>query len=70
MAKRIVSSPNCQTRKRLWPLVDEPLVNKHFKTIDDLDAAIAQRCCILLDTPDVIKSHTKFHWWPKPRQPI
>jgi hypothetical protein len=30
----------------------------------------AQRYCILLDTPDVIKSHTKFHRWPKPRQPI
>jgi transposase len=41
-------SPELQPAERLWPLVDEPLVNKHFATIDDLDAAVAERCCFLL----------------------
>ena len=63
-------SPELQPAERLWPLVDEPLVNKHFATIDDLDAAVAERCCFLLNAQDVIKSHTNFHWWPKSRNPI
>src|SRR6516162_2823004 len=62
-------SPELQPAERLWPLVDEPLVNKHFATIDDLDAAVAERCCFLLDAQDVIKSHTNFHWWPKSHNP-
>jgi hypothetical protein len=32
---------------------------------DDLDAALAERCCILLQATDIVKSHTNFHWWPK-----
>ena len=62
-------SPELQPAERLWPLVDEPLVNKHFATIDDLDAAVAERCCFLLNAQAVIKSHTNFHWWPKTRNP-
>lgn len=30
-------SPELQPAERLWPLVDEPVVNKHFATIHDLD---------------------------------
>jgi hypothetical protein len=52
-----------------WTLVDEPLVNTQFATIDDLDAAVDERCCFLLNAQDVIKSHTNFHWWPKSRNP-
>jgi hypothetical protein len=37
-------SPELQPAEHLWPLLDEPLVNKHFDTIDHLDAAIADRC--------------------------
>ena len=62
-------SPELQPAERLWPLVDEPLVNKYFATIDDLDAAVAERCCFLLNAQAVIKSHTNFHWWPKTAKP-
>jgi hypothetical protein len=30
-------SPELQPAEHLWPLVDEPLVNRHFATIDDLE---------------------------------
>jgi hypothetical protein len=44
-------------------------INKHFATIDDLDAALAERCRILLQATDIVKSHTNFHWWPKSINP-
>ncbi len=28
-------SPELQPAERLWPLVDEPLVNEHFETIEE-----------------------------------
>jgi hypothetical protein len=48
-------------------LVDEPVANRHFATLDDLDAVVAERCRRLDAT--MIKPHTNFHWWPKPSQP-
>jgi len=62
-------SPELQPAEHLWALVDEPLINKHFDTIDDLDAAVAKRCCTLSQDQNTIASSTKFHWWPKPILP-
>src|SRR3712207_7635760 len=36
-------SPELQPAERLWPLVDEPVANKHFATLADLDAVVAER---------------------------
>jgi hypothetical protein len=36
-----------QPAEHLWPLIDEPLANKHFETIEHLDAAIAERYCVI-----------------------
>ena len=36
-------SPELQPAERLWPLVDEAVVNRHFATLDALDAAVAQQ---------------------------
>ena len=52
---------------RLWPLVDEPVANRHFATLADLDAVVAERCRRL--DPATIRPHTRFHWWPRPVQP-
>ena len=60
-------SPELQPAERLWPLVDEPVANRHSATLADLDAVVAERCCKL--APDAIRPHTAFHWWPKPVQP-
>lgn len=62
-------TPELQPAEHLWTLVDEPLVNKHFQTIDELDAVVASRCCDLLEVRSTIASLTNFHWWPKPGIP-
>ena len=59
-------TPELQPAERLWPLVDEPVVNQHFPSIDDLDAVLAERCCALHQDHELIAAHTNFHWWPKP----
>lgn len=62
-------SPELQPAERLWPLLDEPVVNKHFETIDEMDATLAQRCRRLHQDQALIAAHTNFHWWPKPAEP-
>jgi transposase len=60
-------SPELQPAEHLWPLVEEPVVNRHFAALADLEAAIAGRCRRLEAAAS--KPHTDFHWWPKPVQP-
>jgi transposase len=57
-------SPELQPAEHLWPLLDEPLVNKHFDTIDHLDATVAERCRRLHHDQTTIAATTRFHWWP------
>ena len=52
-------SPEIQPAERLWPLTDEPIANEYFQTLDDLDQVLGERCCTLVDDPDLIKAHTK-----------
>lgn len=59
-------TPEIQPAERLWPLVDEPVANRFFDTIDDLDEVIAQRCRVLHKTRDLVARSTHFHWWPIP----
>ena len=61
------SSPELQPAEHLWPLVDEPIVNRHFATLAELEAVIAERCRRL--EAAAIRPHTDFHWWPKPIRP-
>ncbi len=60
-------TPELQPAERLWPVLDEPVVNTYFATLADLEAVIAQRC-IELDSQD-LRTGTNFYWWPKPVQP-
>jgi DDE superfamily endonuclease len=57
-------SPELQPCERLWPLSNEGVANRSFRTLDDLEAAQVQRCVVLQNQPEVIRSHTHFHWWP------
>jgi hypothetical protein len=57
-------SPELQPCERLWSLSDEALANTHFANLDALIEAQAERCRKLLELPDVIRTHTQFHWWP------
>src|SRR3954452_754618 len=57
-------SPELQPAEHLWPLINEPLANRHFTTLADLDQALGERCCDLADDDDRIRSSTQFHWCP------
>ena len=56
-------TPELQPAETLWPLVDEPIVNKRA-ALEQLEQIIAQRCVDLAGTPDRIRSQTRVHWWP------
>ena len=57
-------SPELQPAERLWSLSNEPLVNRTFQDLDDLEALQAERCRVLQSQPDLIQARTAFHWWP------
>ena len=57
-------SPELQPAERLWALADEPLVNKSFDTLEDLETVVAQRCQILAQMPSQIRALTNYYWWP------
>jgi hypothetical protein len=56
-------SPELQPAERLWTLVDEPIANRAFKTLDDLESCLFERCQSLLQQQDLIQGLTGFHWW-------
>jgi hypothetical protein len=43
-------------------LVDVPLVNQHFESIDQLEKVVAKRCCVLQEMREEIKKLTNSHW--------
>ena len=55
-------SPELQPAERLWQLVDEPLVNQYFETIDDLEDILVKRCCLLTEMTEEIRNLTNYHW--------
>ena len=55
-------SPELQPTERLWILVDSPLVNQHFESIDQLEEVVAKRCCVLQEMREEIKKPTNYHW--------
>src|SRR5260370_503515 len=59
-------SPELQPAEHLWPLTNAALVNQHFPSIEDLEDAQFAHCAALQARPDLIRSTTFFHSWPKP----
>jgi transposase len=57
-------TPELQPAETLWAHVDQPIVNRHFETLDELDAAVAARCVTLNADRDLVRGQTGFHWWP------
>ena len=60
-------SPELQPAEHLWPLVDEPIANRHVASLDELSTILAARCRQL--DAATLQPHTDFHWWPRPIQP-
>jgi hypothetical protein len=58
-------SPELQpAERRLWPLSNEALANRHFEEIEDLEEELVDRCVALSDEPKLIRSYLSYHWWP------
>jgi transposase len=57
-------SPELQPAERLWPLTKEPIANRSFKSLDELEVVLFERCRHLLQQLDLIRGLTFFHWWP------
>jgi DDE superfamily endonuclease len=57
-------SPELQPAERLWPLTNEPLINRTFATLQELEEVQSERCRILVAQPQRVQALTAFHWWP------
>lgn len=55
-------SPELQPAERLGKLVDEPLVNEYFETIEELEEVLVHRCNVLREMKQEIKNLTDYHW--------
>lgn len=58
-------SPELQPTERLWPLSNEGIANKNFKTIDDLEDTQVKRIQSLLKQKTIISAKALFQWWPR-----
>jgi DDE superfamily endonuclease len=58
-------SPELQPCEHLWPLSDAPLVNRHFRDLEELEDVQLARCAYLQTQRERIRSATLFPWWPK-----
>jgi transposase len=56
-----------QPAEHLWSLTNTVLVNRHLHpvaSIEELEDAQAERCVALQARPELIRSTTRFPWWP------
>jgi transposase len=58
-------SPELQPAEHVWLLTNTALVNRQFATIEDLEDAQFAHCAALQAQPDLIRSTTRFRWWPQ-----
>ncbi|KQP93732.1 hypothetical protein ASF57_22260 [Methylobacterium sp. Leaf117] len=62
-------TPELQPAEHLWRLVDEPIVNRHFDHLAEIQDRIEKRCQDLEADPDTLRANTLFHWWPQKIMP-
>ena len=58
-------SPELQPAEHLCQLSDELVANRCPSDLDDLEQRLIIQCERLMQTPERVKAHTLFHWWPK-----
>jgi transposase len=56
-------SPELQPAERLWTLTNEPIANRSFESLDEVEEILIQRCRQIIDQPDFVHGLTNFHWW-------
>jgi transposase len=55
-------SPELQPAEPLWPLIKEPVANKYFNSMDELEDVLAGRCNWLRKNVDVVRGASGFRW--------
>ena len=55
-------SPELQPAEAVFPLLREPLANRAFAELDDLENVTEQRCCFLMDNLELVKGEVGFQW--------
>ncbi len=58
-------SPELQPCEHLWQFSDAPLVNRHFRDMDEMEEAQMARCAVLQQQPERMRSATLLPWWPR-----
>lgn len=56
-------SPKLQPAERLWQLVDLPLVNQYFETINEIEDILVERCCVVSQMKNEVCKLTNYHWF-------
>jgi transposase len=56
-------SPELQPAERLWTLTNEPIANRSFESLDEVEEVLIKRCRQILDQPDFVRGLTNFSWW-------
>ena len=62
-------TPELQPAETLWTHIDEPIVNRHFGHLAEIQDRIEQRCRDLEAQPHILRANTFFRWWPQKAKP-
>ena len=54
--------------ERVWPVVNEAVANRYFRDLEEMMAAVAERCRVLAQDPETLRRHTQYHWWPRTKE--
>ena len=63
------ASPELQPVDPTWLLLDEPVANRTFADLDELEAVLVQRCQTLRADQPTLRAQPCFHWWPSDLAP-
>jgi hypothetical protein len=58
-------TPELQPAERLWPLLHEPVANRAFADLAELESVLVRRCAQLTAQQATVKALTNYHWWPQ-----
>lgn len=58
-------TPELQPVEAAWPLVKEPIANRAFTALPEMEQLLVERCRYLSAHPDVLKGRVGFEWAAK-----
>ncbi len=41
------------------------MANRYFEEIEEMEEALVGRCVALREQPEIIRSYTRYRWWPE-----